>query len=227
MRRALPSVWLVVPLVVMAVAFAGVVEGQQRRPRAPRGGPPAAAHPATPPPSSAELQAAKVQRGAMLVTFGSCDDCHTPWSPNPNTGMPVPDFNRRLSGHPEGAPNPRGMIGPGDMALIGPTFTSFNQPIGMVYSSNLTPCPETGIGRWSEDDFVTAIRAGRHHSGRPILPPMPWPNLASLPEEDLRAIHAFLLSLPPITNRVPDPWVSKETLEKFRAAPPHTGRSGE
>jgi hypothetical protein len=54
--------------------------------------------------------------------------------------------------------------------------------------------------------FVKALKTGKHQGeGRPILPPMPWQNFAQLKEDDLRAIFAFLQTLPPIQNAVPDP----------------------
>lgn len=156
-----------------------------------------------PTPSPAEDGAAMVARGDKLVTFGGCNDCHTPWKATPKG--PMPDMSRMLSGHPEGAPDPEGTIGPNDMALIGPTFTSFRMPFGVIYSRNLTPDPDTGLGSWTEQMFVDTFRKAKHMGGdgRPILPPMPWPNVASLPDEDLRAIFAYLQSIPPIRNAVP------------------------
>ncbi len=54
--------------------------------------------------------------------------------------------------------------------------------------------------------FVSAMRTGKHMgSGRAILPPMPWPASASLSDEDLKAIFAYLRSLPAIQNNVPNP----------------------
>ena len=65
---------------------------------------------------------------------------------------------------------------------------------------------QSRLGSWTADMFVKALKTGKHQGeGRPILPPMPWPNFAQLKEEDLRAIFAFLQTLPPIQNAVPDP----------------------
>ncbi len=96
--------------------------------------------------------------------------------------MPVPDMSRRLSGHPNGAPDPGGSVGGQDMGLIGPTFTSFKMQFGIVYSPNLTPDKDTGLGAWRESDFIKAMRTGKHFggNGRAILPPMPWMNLSML-----------------------------------------------
>lgn len=157
------------------------------------------------------------KRGKELVTLGGCNDCHTPMKLDPALGMPVPQMDRMLSGHPEGAPDPEGAPGKTDQGVIGSTFTAFKLPFGVVYAANLTPDPETGL-RMSEDEFVKAMRTGKHQGkadGRPILPPMPWMNLAQAPEEDLRAIHAFLRTIPPVKNRVPEPRVPAPAIAEI------------
>lgn len=154
-------------------------------------------------------QRKQVERGEYLVRVGGCGDCHTPLRFDEKAGMPVPMMDRWLSGHPEGAPAPAGTPAGHDMGVIGPTFTSFRLPFGVVYASNLTPDVETGIGGWREADFVQAFRTGkRMGKGRALLPPMPWSNLAWATDEDLKAIFAYLKSLPPMRNRVPDPEVA-------------------
>src|SRR3569833_1895180 len=89
-------------------------------------------------------KAGDVKRGAYLVRTYGCNDCHTPVKFDEKLGMPVPDMTRLLSGHPEGGPDPEGTVGPHDMVLIGPSFTSFKLPFGTVYSANLTPDDDTG-----------------------------------------------------------------------------------
>jgi hypothetical protein len=86
------------------------------------------------------------------------------------------------------------------------TLTAWNGPWGTSYPANLTPDPDTGLGKWTEDDFVNTIRSGRHLGrGRQILPPMPIDMIRNFTEEDLRSIFQYLHSLPPIKNRVPEP----------------------
>jgi hypothetical protein len=78
------------------------------------------------------------------------------------------------------------------------------------FTANLTPDPETGLGRWTEQNFVEAMRTGRHQGrGRQILPPMPWFNYAKMTDADLKATFAYLRSIPAIRNRVPDPVVAE------------------
>src|SRR5262249_23515483 len=90
------------------------------------------------------------KRGRYLVQIGGCNECHTPWVFNRPLNRPVPDMPRHLSGHPADAPDPGGTPGRGDIGLIGPTFTSFKMPFGIVYAPNLTPDKDTGLGSWRE-----------------------------------------------------------------------------
>jgi mono/diheme cytochrome c family protein len=184
---------------------------------APKGGPPPPAplplkpvvHGTAPKRSySAEM----VRKGKVIVTAGACNVCHTPWVFNPVLGAPAPDWTRLLSGHPEGAPDPQGKRGSQDIALIGPTFTSFQLPFGVVYSKNLTPDVETGSGGWTEEKFLSIFRTARHPDGRVLLPPMPWDMIRILPDADLRAVFAYLQSIPPIRNEVPVSKVPPEAL---------------
>lgn len=159
--------------------------------------------------SNAEL----IARGEELVRLGGCGDCHTPMQFDPNLGMPVPQTHLALSGHPEGAPKPSAKPGATDQAVIGPTFTSFTAPFGTVYASNLTPDPETGLGNWTLEDFIATMREGRHQGkGRIVLPPMPWQNLSQQPQVNLEAMFAYLQSIKPIKNRVPEPEVPPEAI---------------
>jgi hypothetical protein len=120
-----------------------------------------------------------------------------------------------LSGHPKGAPDPQGKPGAQDAVLIGPTFTSFALPFGVTYSRNLTPDLETGTGKWTEEQFLAVFRKARHPDGRTMLPPMPWDMIRHRSDAELRALFAFLQSIPPIRNAVPDPKVPPPVLEMF------------
>ena len=72
---------------------------------------------------------------------------------------------------------------------------------GTVYSSNLTPDPETGLGRWTDDQIITAIRVGRRPDGGRLVPVHPYPTFNGMAEEDLRAVVAYLRSLPPVKRK--------------------------
>ena len=155
-------------------------------------------------------------RGMYIVSTAGCNDCHTPWVFNKDLGMPVPDMSRMLSGHPTNGPETQAKIDPRtDLAFISADFTSFKLPFGTVYTANLTPDKETGLGNWTEEMFIKAIRTGMHMGaeGRPILPPMPWPEFRNFTDDDLKAIFAFLKSIPPIHNPVADPKVPKPVID--------------
>ena len=148
----------------------------------------------------------RVERGKYLVTVGGCNDCHTPLKMGPNG--PEPDMARMLSGHPDSFPISAGTTPATDqwMMTAAVSGTAFSGPWGVSFTANLTPDPETGLGRWTEDMFVATMKTGRHQGkGRPILPPMPYPNVGGLNDEDIRAVFAYLQSLPPVSNRVPAP----------------------
>jgi len=158
--------------------------------------------------SKSDNQSDKVKRGEYLVTLAGCNDCHSPKIMTPNG--PVPDQSRLLSGHPADqklAPVPDGVLGPDKWGAVGTNdFTAWAGPWGVSFAANLTPDEITGTGAWDEQSFVSALRTGKHlGKGRAILPPMPWPNLANVSDEDLSAIFAYLKSLKPIENMVPPP----------------------
>ncbi len=150
----------------------------------------------------------RVARGKYLVSAMSCNDCHTPLKMGPNG--PERDFTRLLSGHPESMvmpPAPKLPPGPW-IGAIGATMTAWAGPWGVSFPANLTPDKETGIGTWDEATFLKVVRTGRHLGrGREILPPMSGviPAIQGLTEEDAGAVFAYLQSIPPIRNRVPDP----------------------
>ena len=118
----------------------------------------------------------RLARGEYLTTVMGCNDCHTPGSMYGS-----PDFGRRLSGSELG----------------------WKGPWGVTYARNLTPDAETGIGRWSEQDIVKALRTGMRPDGSVIQPPMPWPNMTQLSDEDALAIAGYLKSVPAVTHKVP------------------------
>ena len=149
-----------------------------------------------------------VERGKYLVTTGLCNDCHSPKLFGPKG--PVADTTRLLSGHPadQKLPDvPPGVLGPDKWGALGSNdFTAWVGPWGTSFTRNLTPDVATGIGSWNEAMFIKALRTGKHMGeGRDILPPMPWDYIGQLNDADLKAVFAYLMSLKPIENAVPDP----------------------
>ena len=148
-----------------------------------------------------------IERGKYLITAGGCHDCHSPKVFGPQG--PKIDEAKILSGHPaemQLAEFDPAILEPGKYILFTQDVTAAIGPWGASFAANLTPDNETGIGTWQPDMFINALRTGKHlGAGRPILPPMPWEMIGKLTDEDLQAMFAYLKSIPPIKNKVPDP----------------------
>jgi cytochrome c553 len=119
-------------------------------------------------------------RGKYLVTVGLCADCHTQRQAPPSTGL---DMTKFLAGG-------FGFDG------IFPNIT--------IYSANITPDMNTGIGMWSDAQIDTAFQAGKDDKGKQICPPMPWARFAGLSQADAQAIIAYLHTVPAVKDSVPD-----------------------
>src|SRR5947209_19849072 len=148
--------------------------------------------------SAAGADKKTIERGKYLVTLGGCFDCHTP-----GYFLGKPDMARYLGG------SDVGFEIPGVGVFIGP---------------NLTPDPDTGLGKWSEAQIVTAIQAGKRPDGRELAPIMPWRGFANLTKSDAYAIAAYLKSLPPVDHKVAGPFGPDEKASVFRmkVLPPET-----
>lgn len=85
---------------------------------------------------------------------------------------------------------------PGGAAFAG--GLAFRLPFGTIYSPNITPDKDTGIGNWTDDDFVRAMHAGVGKDGRPLYPAFPYTSYTALSRDDVLAIKAYLFSLPAV-----------------------------
>jgi mono/diheme cytochrome c family protein len=90
----------------------------------------------------------------------------------------------------------------------------YDGPFGTVYSTNITPDKQTGIGAWTDDQIIAAIRLGRRPNGERLLPVHPFPVFNGMAEEDLRALVAFLRTTPAV-NRINEP--KKITVPLFES----------
>jgi mono/diheme cytochrome c family protein len=79
----------------------------------------------------------------------------------------------------------------------------YDGPFGSVYSSNITPDRETGIGAWTDEQLITAIRLGRRPNGERLIPVHPYTVFNGMAEGDLRALVAYLRTLPPVNRATP------------------------
>ncbi|HWG77280.1 MAG TPA: hypothetical protein VN660_10880 [Steroidobacteraceae bacterium] len=150
--------------------------------------------------------AAVIARGRYLVTVGGCNDCHSPKINTPQG--PQVDPTRLLSGHPANARLPKvpaGLISASKWGAVTTNDqTAWVGAWGTSFAANLTPDP-TGLGNWTVDMFIKSMRNGKYMGiSRPILPPMPWNWYGQMTDADLSAIFAYLKSLPPIKNLVPE-----------------------
>lgn len=150
----------------------------------------------------------EVAWGKHIVTIAGCNDCHTPKKMGPNG--PEDDMDMLLSGHPSQMPTAffdrKDMEKKGLVVING--FTEFAGPWGISYSANLTPDSLTGIGTWTPEQFIRTVRTGKFAgapNGRNILPPMPWPNVAQMTDDELKAVFSYLQSIKPVHNVVPPP----------------------
>jgi mono/diheme cytochrome c family protein len=99
---------------------------------------------------------------------------------------------------------------------------SIETPFGVVVGANITPDPETGIGAWSDELFLSALREGKGHGGALLYPAMPYPYYTKVTERDALAIRAFLNTVQPVPNRVvsnqlPFPFDVREEMKVWNA----------
>lgn len=122
-----------------------------------------------------------VKYGAYLFTAASCSDCHTPREKG------APDFTRLVAGG-----------------------NKFSYEGFTVISPNITPDSATGIGSWTEENFLQKFKQNAERAAKGEIPGkansvMPWTYYAGMKESDLKAIYAFLRTVKPIQNKV-DKW---------------------
>lgn len=144
-------------------------------------------HVQAPLPAREPASADQIERGRYLVNLAGCNDCHTP-----GYFLGKPDLSHGLAGSDVG------------FEVAG---------MGVFVGSNLTPDHETGLGDWTRDDIVTAIKTGVRPDGRILAPIMPWRAFAGLTESDAGAIADYLISLPPISRKVPGPFGPDEKTD--------------
>lgn len=152
--------------------------------------------------SGDDAKMSQIERGKYLVNVLDCTTCHTPWTMTPNG--PRPDSTKFLSGHPSEMKVAHPKLEMPWLAAATATFTAWAGPWGISFAANLTP-DSSGLGVWDEAMFLQAFRTGKHWGvSRPIMPPMPWEAYAHMPDEDFKAIFAYLKTIPPVKNVVPD-----------------------
>jgi hypothetical protein len=152
-----------------------------------------------------------IARGKYLVIALGCNDCHSAKSFGPHG--PELDTATLLAGYPSSRPIAKApKITGAPWVLFAPDLTAAVGPWGMSFAANITS-DETGIGTWSEGQFITALRKGKYmglEGSRQLLPPMPWQGYSNLTDDDIKAIFQFLKSTKPVHNIVPAPITSNK-----------------
>jgi len=143
-------------------------------------------------PAGAADDEALVKRGTYLVNGPvACGNCHNARAKDMSF-VPGKEFS-------------------GGFHIVDPAFH--------VYTANITPDKETGIGSWTDEEIITTIRTGKNKEGKIIFPPMPVPTYNSMSDDDVKAIVAFLHTIKPVHNEVPE---SKYNIPQ-QAMPPAKG----
>ena len=150
-------------------------------------------------PAFAQQKAAdqqQINRGRYLIKIGGCNDCHTP-----GYFMGKPDMARFLGGSEVGFEIPG---------------------LGVFHGPNLTPDKETGLGGWTDAQVLAALQKGTTPEGRMLAPIMPYHAFANLTPQDIRAIVAFLRSIPLVQNKVEGPFgpTQAPTVFVMKVVPP-------
>src|SRR5690349_85744 len=115
-----------------------------------------------------------LERGTYLMSsIVACGNCHTPQTPQ------GPVAGKELAGG-----------------------TKFQEGFGVAVAPNITPDPETGIGKWTDAQIITAIREGKRPDGTTIGPPMPIALYRNMADDDVQAVVAYLRAAPPVVNKV-------------------------
>jgi cytochrome c553 len=145
---------------------------------------------------AASPNAAKIARGKYLMTVGACNDCHSPkLDPQQH-----PDPKRPFSGRPQATQAPSQNPNEIHASL---DLTAWSGPWGISYGANLSPDPETGLAkRYTEASFIKTLRTGKKPEGEDLLPPMPWELYKVFSDDDIKAIWAYLQTIPAIKNNV-------------------------
>jgi mono/diheme cytochrome c family protein len=150
-----------------------------------------------------ETTPARLERGRYLTEgVMGCFDCHS-------------EHDLSLPGEPP----KEGTKGGG--RIFFPEGADFP---GRLVASNISPDPETGAGKWTDDMLSRAIREGVGHDGRALFPLMPYLNYHEMPDEDLASVVVYLRSIPPVRNALPKSEIKFPLSRLYLSAPqPLTG----
>jgi mono/diheme cytochrome c family protein len=116
---------------------------------------------------------ANIENGKLIYNVGGCISCHAPGPDVKDVAADVPAGGKPLA-----------------------------TPIGILYPPNLTPETETGMGHWTDLDFVNAMQRGLSPSYQHLIPAFPYTSYAQMSTEDVLDLRAYLATLPKVKNHV-------------------------
>lgn len=155
---------------------------------------------ATPPDIRVAMTPERIARGKYIYTVADCDGCHS-----------LRDFSR-FAGPVVASGRGQGFVFPPEMGLP-----------GQVVGPNISTDPETGLGRWTDGEKIRAIRDGIGRDGRALFPLMPYPFLREMSDEDVESLVAYLNTLPPVKNALPETKINFPVSVLMRTEPKPAG----
>ncbi len=156
-----------------------------------------------------------LEQGKYVATIAGCTSCHTPLKPEyQNLQALTFEQIQTLAFNEREAQDSDKLLSGGRAFDLGPA--------GLLFTRNITPDEETGVGAWSDDQLKLAIKTGVSADGTILFPVMPYHVYNQMADSDVDAVIAYIRSVAPISNAVPDKTVSTEGMP---ALPFNTGIS--
>lgn len=147
-----------------------------------------------------------IEHGEYIATIAGCTSCHTMSRPEYLDPAKLSlEQIQTLAFNEKDARDTSKLLAGGRLFPLGPA--------GNVYSANITPDTETGIGSWTDEQVKVAIRTGQIPSGRQLFPIMPYATFNSMADADLDAVVAYIRSVPAVKNQVPASTVSTQGMQ--------------
>lgn len=146
-----------------------------------------------------------IAQGKYIASIAGCTSCHTPLKAeygNPQS-LTLEQIQTIAFNDLEASDQDK-LMGGGRAFDLGPA--------GVIFTRNITPDEETGIGTWSNDQIKIAIKTGIDNEGKLLFPVMPYHVYNSMADTDVEAVVAYLRSVNAVNNPVPEPTVSTEGM---------------
>ncbi|HEV2666017.1 MAG TPA: hypothetical protein VG324_13950, partial [Blastocatellia bacterium] len=158
-----------------------------------------------------KYQDSTIEHGRYIATIAGCTECHTPLRPEYQDPTKwTLDQVKVIAFSAGAAADESKLLAGGRPFELG--------PIGVLFTRNLTPDEETGLGKWTDEQIKIAVKTGISHDGRILFPVMPYHVYSGMADADLDAVVAFLRSVNAVSNAVPESTIPTEGFP----TPPYT-----